>query len=48
MISHEHRFIFVHASRTGGSSLERQYHVGLENENGIARHWVALEDRYGR
>ena len=23
MISHEHRFIFVHASRTGGSSLER-------------------------
>jgi chondroitin 4-sulfotransferase 11 len=28
MISHEYRFIFVHAGRTGGSSLERMAGIG--------------------
>lgn len=32
MISHEHRFIFVHASRTGGSSLERMAGVAATED----------------
>lgn len=32
---------------TGGNSLDRQYSFALM-ENGAGRHWVALEDRYGR
>lgn len=32
---------------TSGNTLDRQYSLALM-ENGGGRHWVALEDRYGR
>lgn len=32
---------------TSGSTLEQEYTLALM-ENGGGRHWVALEDRYGR
>lgn len=32
---------------TGGNTLDRKYCLSLM-ENGGGRHWVALEDRYGR
>jgi hypothetical protein len=32
MISHQYRFIFVHAGRTGGSSLERMVGVDLTSD----------------
>ena len=32
---------------TAGNTLDRQYGLALL-ENGGGRHWVALEDRYGR
>ena len=32
MISHEYRFIFVHAGRTGGSTFERMAGIGLTDD----------------
>lgn len=53
MINHEHKFIFIHIGKTGGSSIEHALNPSVQIASGISgtlentelegKHWTALE-----
>tara|TARA_B110000305_G_scaffold194789_1_gene219024 strand:+ start:303 stop:872 length:570 start_codon:yes stop_codon:yes gene_type:complete len=40
MISHKHEFIFIHAPRTGGSSIESQFDFSFRRDKEGSKHWT--------